>query len=234
MKKIMALFLLATVLTGRSQVVPNVDWIQYQGSAASPTLLNMANALDAFNSVYVTGVLENGNDKDLVVLKYDSLGNLQWMDTYDNGSDDEGIAISLDASGQYVYVTGVTYDQTFLNDIVTRKYAAATGSVQWSAVQDYGFLGNDKPRAIKVNSNGDAFVTGIGTASDKDYLTLMYDGTSGAVIWAHSYDSGSGNDLAVDLCLSANQTSVYVTGYHATSGNGSDMLTFGLDAALVQ
>lgn len=232
MKKYFAFVLLTLTFNSvKAQVVPNVDWISYYQSTISSTLLNMANALDANNNVYLTGVYENGTNKDLLVLKYDSLGVFQWAYAYDNGNDDVGTSIVLDPTGYNVFVTGASYDGTSLNDFITIRLSASTGGTVWTARKDYGMLLNDKANDIRLDNNGDVYVTGTGTGTDKDIFIVKYNGTNGSLLWSSSFDSSFGTDQGTSAIYSSLNGSLYVVGTKATQSNGSDIITLGINPA---
>src|SRR5689334_16309937 len=60
-------------------------------------------AADAAGNAYFTGVTNEGATADILTVKYDSQGVVQWAVTYDGGSTDCGHAVAVDGSGN-VYV----------------------------------------------------------------------------------------------------------------------------------
>jgi len=220
-----------TVLTSTAQVVPNLDWVNYYSGTTTPSLVNISNALDASNNVYVTGYIHNGTNKDLKVLKYDSLGTLLWSASYDNGADDMGNAITFDASGN-VYVTGVSYGTgTTLNDYVTIMYNSS-GTAQWTKRYN-ATSGNDEAMDIKTDASGNVYVTGScynGLTNLLDIGTIKYSG-SGGLVWASFYDGASNNDFGTALVLESNGNNVFVAGNHGMGTGGSDIVALSLSAS---
>ncbi|MDZ7331586.1 MAG: SBBP repeat-containing protein [candidate division KSB1 bacterium] len=81
-------------------------------------------ALDRENNIYVTGQsMGDASGSDFVTLKYDRNGALQWAARYDSGSksDDAGIAIQLDRSGD-IYVAGSTGIEMNAGSVTIIKY----------------------------------------------------------------------------------------------------------------
>src|SRR5215213_6218191 len=86
--------------------------VQYQrlnapGAGCSSSFLNSggatararnALAADAAGNAYFTGATSSGDTMDVLTVKYDSQGVVQWAVQYDGGSADCGNAVAVDAS----------------------------------------------------------------------------------------------------------------------------------------
>lgn len=84
-------------------------------------------ALDGSGNVYVTGTSRNvETGQDYATVKYDTGGNLVWVQRYDGGlnSTDQGVAVAVDGSGN-VYATGASRGGVTLDDYATVKYSQA-------------------------------------------------------------------------------------------------------------
>src|SRR5205085_5575467 len=81
-------------------------WMQsYNGSGNGNDVSN-AITIDGSNNIYITGYTTGiGNSKNILTLKYNSSGVLQWAAQYNGSNSDEAYAITLDASNN-VYITG--------------------------------------------------------------------------------------------------------------------------------
>jgi uncharacterized delta-60 repeat protein len=82
---------------------------------------------------------------------------------------------------------------------------AATSQIteQWIAKYD-NFGDVDSVTAMTVDSNGNVFVTGAswdGSTDEYDYVTIKYNGSTGAQMWLQEYDNFSGNDIATAIAL---------------------------------
>jgi hypothetical protein len=232
MKKILIGLLVTVAMVAKSQVVPNVDWVKYYGNTGTPSLSAIANAIDATNNIYVTGYKQS-TTKDLVVLKYDSLGNLLWSKLYDNGGDDQGNAIHIDKSTGDVLVCGKSYGTaTTLFDYIVIRYSSS-GSQLWAKRMNLA-NGDDEAMDIKTDASSNAFVTGTaykGSTRKKDICTLKFTST-GTQTWSAVYDGGLvDDDYGVGLVLASNGNSVYVAGNKGNGSGVTDIIVQGLKAS---
>lgn len=131
--------LLACLLAGsmlQAQAVPMAleDWKTTQGT--QNFFYKNVTKTDASGNVYVAGATMNAGFPDMLVAKYNSAGNLQWIrqiaGTAPNGVD--AIA-GMYVSNTDVYVTGVVSDNSVMpeTDCITMKLSGSTGAVLWSA-----------------------------------------------------------------------------------------------------
>ena len=79
--------------------------------------------VDVSGNVYVTGTSATSSEgKDIVTLKYNSSGTLQWTRTYNDAlnKDDEANAMAMDPSGN-IYITGSSFKDTNNTDYFTNE-----------------------------------------------------------------------------------------------------------------
>lgn len=198
---------------------PNGDTVwtnRYDGPAAGGVDVAQAIALDNLGNVYVTGFAKFiSTATDLVTIKYDSLGVIQWVANYGFVSDqyDQGNSIAVDGSGN-VFVTGQSDGDPSVitnEDYVTIKYDAS-GSLQWVQRSDGSGSGTDRPSKVAIDPSGNPVVTGRSdNVADYDYLTIMYNTANGAPLWSAIYDR-THNDWATDLVINPSNGNIYVTG----------------------
>ena len=190
--------------------------------------------IDAALNVYVTGTVYEGsaNKNDIVVLKYNSSGTLQW-DAYYNGTssdNDVGGDIIVDGSGN-VFITGSSYDTLTQYDFVTMKLDSS-GSSQWVQTwDDAGF--NDAANKITLNSK--VYVAGGTQISSVkwQYGMVVYDASSGSQI-GYTVTGGSnstGIDKVTGIARDGNGN-IYVTGGAVNPAAGYDCYTLKLDSGL--
>src|SRR6266516_6773880 len=125
------------LLARRAMIMPRLSTIQPGNNNGSPATMAQgdsydgATAIDVDDSgnVYVTGSSTgSGTGSDYATIKYDSLGQEQWVARYNGPGNDADLAtgIAIDGSGN-VYVTGGS-----AGDYATVKYDSA-GQQQWVA-----------------------------------------------------------------------------------------------------
>lgn len=118
--------------------------------------------------VYVAGSTGNQNPGsyeglwDMLLVKYDAAGELQWTRQVDSGDDDEGWGLAVDADGN-IFVAGDTYGTLDGNtsaggwDAFLVKYDAA-GERLW--IRQMGTDAEDAAYGVATDAGGNAFVTG--------------------------------------------------------------------------
>ncbi|HVG10765.1 MAG TPA: hypothetical protein VNM67_23880 [Thermoanaerobaculia bacterium] len=182
-------------------------------------------AADAAGNTYVTGVTTAGATEDVLTVKYNSQGVVQWSATYDGGDIDRGFAVAVDASGN-VYVAGQSWAESFFGSpmgyVLVVKYNAS-GVQQWATRWESGVL--SAGFVLAVDGSGNAYVAGEYYSSTDDLhkmMTLKLD-AAGALQWyrfafyGYDYEEGSAYDLALDGSGNA-----YVTGFLYKPQDGPD------------
>ena len=184
-------------------------------------------SVDNSGNVYVTGSSNSGaNSDDYITIKYNTSGLQQWIARYNGvgSGSDVPASIFVDATGN-VYVTGYSDVLTggyVDNDVTTVKYSP-TGAQLWASSYHGPQQRNDAGAAVKVDANGNVYVTGYttvrnGAYTKKDYLTIKYT-SSGVQQWTATYNGPANqDDAAVGLGLDGTGN-IYVTG---TSFAGRD------------
>lgn len=155
-------------------------WVARYDGPVSGSDYPQAIAVDSSGNVYVTGASAQTAyfDSDYATVKYDSMGQQQWVARY-NGPvnlDDQAHAIALDNSGN-VYVTGQSIGPGTDYDYATLKYDLS-GHEQWVARYNGPANYYDVATAIAVDASENVYVTGssanIGSSTDLDYTTIKY------------------------------------------------------------
>jgi len=189
-----------------------MQWVaRYSGEPAANDFA-FAIAVDSAGNVYVTGEsFSSPIDAVMVTVKYNSVGEQQWVARNEQPGSGAGDAIAIGNTGT-VYVTGFNNGPGTNADYVTIAYDSA-GQQQWIARYDGPGQDADIAEAIALDQLGNVFVTGLstGSAGDYDYATIKYD-SAGKQQWVARYN-GPGNDwdLAVDIAVDQSGN-VFVTG----------------------
>jgi hypothetical protein len=189
---------------------------------------------DAAGNLYVAGGTV-GDGLDVMTLKFNSGGVLQWRQVYDGPafapfSNDTPVKILLDPSGNVlVAITGYQSDNHA--DYVVNKYAPANGALLWS--KNWGVSGDDFPADMEIDAAGDIYVTGIGINFINKYSTIKLRGSDGQLLWQF-YDALGLDHSAHGLFLDG-VGGVFITGSSDPDGDHSnfndDFFTVKRDAA---
>jgi len=124
-------------------------------------------ATDNENNVYVTGYTEeygaSGSDRDIIIIKYDSSGNLKWYRRSHVIGHDEGNSIAYNPSNGLIYITGKAHGNMLL--LAYTKNGDLLLSAEWdNGGSEYGNDITIKP------TTGDLYIVG-----SLGYLCVVYD-----------------------------------------------------------
>src|SRR3989339_353824 len=151
---------------------------------------------DNDENIYIIGVTSNTapgtlNNSDIIFIKYNSSGNVQWEKYYNSPSNraDYGYGIVIDEEG-YFYITGqcMRSDIGQGNNILTIKYDNSN-SPQMMWIREYHESDNDSGNKIITDSIGNIFVVG----QINGYPSLMKYNSAGLLQWTTTYGEYSGH-----------------------------------------
>ncbi len=187
--------------------------------------------VDADRNVYVAGTSRELPDSiaDFLVIKYDSLGNLEWASQYDSPlhGDDWVEDAALCRSGG-VYVTGYSNGFGTGNDILTIRYTA-DGDTAWVRRYNGPSSSNDAASCVAVNTpplSECVYVGGhsLSPGTSYDYILIQYS-SDGTEDWVATYDGpSSGWDEILALTVDPDRN-IVVTGWSRGVGTGADYCT---------
>ncbi len=142
---------------------------------------------------------------------------------------ERGVAVTTDKRGN-VFVTGYN-DVSGGNDTwYTAKYDGLTGAKMWEKTYSGGG-GDDQPKAIATDSQGNVLVGGFTTgANGRDFYTIKYAAADGNETWARRYNNANqnGGDEITALVVDSSDN-VIVTG--KSFGAQDDFFTIKYNAA---
>jgi hypothetical protein len=145
-----------------------------------------------------------------------------WAQTFHGAAagDDTATAIAVDTNGN-VFVTGASLSANGYPDynFATIKYSTA-GLPLWTNFYDGTGNSYDSPVAIKLDSKGNVFVTGVSDGSPINglgFLTIAYS-NDGSPLWTNRFNvSDFSADQAMGLAID-NQDNVCAIGYSDGAG----------------
>ncbi|MBK9332452.1 MAG: SBBP repeat-containing protein [Ignavibacteria bacterium] len=185
--------------------------------------------VDNNGNVYVTGYSRgNGTDYDYATIKYNAMGEEQWVRRYNGTSNyyDRATAMVLDDSGN-IYVTGYSSHNWFWADFLTIKYNSS-GTEQWVARFKNFETASLRATAIAVDRVGNVYVTGDCFYEQKTYsnygtikynsngalqFSVFYDGTNHVNDWARSIAI----DTLGNVCVTGTSEHEYATVMYDTN-----------------
>ena len=174
----------------------NVTWGDIQNNGGTDL------AVDSDGNIFVSGwTFESGVGDKMLLLKYNSSGDLKWAQTSSIGMWGQDVAVD-NATGD-IYLLGDDNNAIFLV-----KYNSS-GYEQWSRVWSTGF--QDGARGLSMDSSGNLYLTGYTQMNSMgdDILIVKYN-SSGYELWYRTWGwnySDRGQNLFVD-----SSDNVYITG----------------------
>jgi hypothetical protein len=209
-------------------------------------------ALDSSGNAYITGsfqgtalygatTLTSSGSYDTYIAKVDSVGNFLWAKSAGGSSDDVGVGIALDSSGN-AYITGyfsgtAVFGATTLTSAGDRDIYVAKldigGNFLWA--KRAGGISWDSGNGIAVDSSGNTYITGyfngiavfgattlISAGGDDTYIAKVDIG--GNFLWAKRA-GGTSSDRGSDIALDSSGNA-YITGwFEGTAVFGATTLT---------
>ena len=153
--------------------------------------------IDPAGNIYMIGTANaNFVNGDILIIAYDSAGNLLWFDTYNGpaSGNDMGSYLAVDYPDR-LYISGHSDGVGTNSDWVIMAYDLL-GNRLWTARYDGPGHGMDWAWELEISHTGDVYVTGfsVGVGTSFDSTTLAYD-SNGNLLWEMRYDGpASGND----------------------------------------
>ena len=205
----------------------NEQWVVRYNAPAFYSDIAGHVSVDAEGNVYVSGTsLGSTSGSDIATVKYNKLGQLQWVKRYNstaNGNDlSQGLEIDLSGN---VFVAGTSDSTGSLYDYVTIKYNPS-GNVEWTKRYNGPSNDGDLVSSMSLDNSGNVYVTGwsFGNDTQSDYATVKYN-NSGEEQWTARWDDpASSYDYANDIAVDENGN-VYVTGISQGMGTDNDFTT---------
>jgi len=170
-------------------------------------------ALDSAENIYATGYsfnMSNENDSDLILIKFDNLGNIQYNYTWGGNREDYSYRIVLDSSDN-IYLTG-KYASSSGTDICLLKYNNL-GVYQWTRTLDIN--NHEYGTGIALDSSNNVYVSGytlVGSMAPANYdMVLIKYNNTGTVLWNRTWGK-SGVEITMGMAINSDDK-IYLTGF---------------------
>jgi Tfp pilus assembly protein PilZ len=212
-------------------------------------------AVDSSDNFYVTGFFSSTVDfgsgditsagsYDIFVLKLNSSGTFQWVNTFGGTGGDRGIDIAIDSSDNVYIIGDFSSTVNFGGGDITSAGSTdifvlklnSSGTFQW--VNTYGDTGADIGIGIEINSSNNSYITGyfqgtvnfgggdVTSAGSGDFFVLKLN-SSGTFQWVNTY-GGTSDDLGIGITVDSSDNA-YITGDFSSTVNfgGGDITSAG-------
>lgn len=182
-------------------------------------------ACDANDNIFITGHSYGSTGREMITIKLNSSGTMQWIKTIPHASSDDesGFSIAADIAGNS-YVTGAS------NDWLTVKYDPA-GNALWTNHYTQNALNVSNQKKVLLDKFNNVIVTGdafFGGGQFSNLVVNKLNNATGTSVWSASYNFG-GIDVFRSAVLDT-AGNVYVCGAHEAN-SGYDLTALAVSAA---
>ena len=189
-----------------------IQWQRVLGGASNDDGLSLA--LDSLDNIYITGnnSSEGVGSVDLLTVKYNSSGTLQWQRILGGVDYDGDSSIAIDSADD-VYIAGRTNTQgEGATSVLIVKYNSS-GAIQWQ--KTLGGARSDFANSLALDSADNLYITGRTDSYEalefRDDLFLAKLDSAGNFVWQEVYgydgDSDYGNSITID-----SSDNIYIVG----------------------
>jgi len=142
--------------------------------------------IDSHDNIIIAGTIQKEIDStgiDILIIKYDSNGNILWTRTYGERDQGEfGYGVAIDSMDNILITGRVTINW---GDYITLKYDSS-GTLLWE--RTYDGIWEDVAKDVTVDDSDNVVVTGYSNGDmDWDWCTIKYN-ADGDLIWVRRYD----------------------------------------------
>ena len=201
---------------------PSDYWVTTLGGVSGEKGYSITQGADG--SIYVLAQTNNtgAGSYDLLLVKYNINGTLDWKKTLGGGQAETGGDIVVGKDGA-VYVTGHSKSIGVGGGDLFVTQFTPDGVLGWT--RTIGRTGDDYGRSIIIGADGSIYVYGDiagGPLGSQDIILAKYT-SSGDLLWKNIL-GGTNTDTGFGIVIGADG-GIYVTGYtRSTGAGGSDLL----------
>lgn len=212
------------------------QWVRQLGepvaSPAAPGGFKSSMGIDASGNIYIGGIRKfgGGDNGGMLLIKYTPDGDSLWTRRYKGTQFLQGLGSAigcLKVQGNYIYVTGKSFDMNPNRTLATTIKYDLSGDLQWIKHDSLAF-GSDDVIAIDTDASDNVI---IACNFAYDILTIKYD-AAGNKLWRKTYNGigGTRYDLVTGM-ETDQQGNIYLTGTSYREVSEEDFLTLKYDAA---
>ncbi|HAD11294.1 MAG TPA: hypothetical protein DCF33_02530 [Saprospirales bacterium] len=183
------------------------------------------------DEVFVIGCTKNNaqpaSNFDFLILKYDTYGNLLWVNSINGTGNGNDIPVGITlSSSNTLFVTGLSTGTTSSFDYLTACLSSQNGAIIWQQRYDYNEL-SDIPTNLVLDASQNVIVTGGSGASlaNWEMATLKYSPNTGTLLSENRLsNTGIGISLPSSLQLTVSGD-ILLTGILTSSTSDFDICT---------
>ncbi|MFX1444121.1 MAG: SBBP repeat-containing protein [Promethearchaeota archaeon] len=172
-------------------------------------------ALDSLGNIFIAGTsFKSGNSYELLLLKYNRTGDLQWERFWGKTYGDEGYAVAIDSSDD-IYLTGFLRSGGGNKDMCVIKYNSS-GEELWNRTWGNGNV--EEVAGLAIDSSDNVYLSGYTSSfavGGSDFCLVKYN-SSGTQLWNRTW-GGQLNDVGKNIALDKSGN-IYLTGRSASFG----------------
>jgi hypothetical protein len=205
-------------------------WVYYHDGPATAYSVMYGN-----NNIYAAGFIEldtlDGND--FAVVSIDTMGNENWLVTYNGtaNADDQANSVFYGADGN-IYAAGKLVDSSAGNNFAVVSLNSSGGE-NWLYTADGGASEGDAAQVVVYGNDGAVYAAGNANISAGNQNLVILKLTAGGTFrWVYSYDGSAANstDAAFDMIYGPDGN-IYAVGSSTETGNNKDFLVVSVDTA---
>jgi hypothetical protein len=232
------------------------QWVQRYNGAANLNDQGNSITVDIYGNVYVTGYSTiSSSSSNVVTIKYNSSGNMQWVQLYTDNTNCAGYSVAVDGSGN-IYVTGdrptwngshcltIKYNQAGIQQWVNWYTGGVTAAksialdnnsniyisaydalIKYNSAGVQQWLSDTGGISVKVDNSGNVYTTGDAYIYPNHIYMTAKYGSSGQLMWRTLYTGQGIGDGEPYALTLDNSGNAYVTGWSSNSNGLWDYAT---------
>ncbi len=176
-------------------------------------------------SVYYAAPSLGEENRDIVLMKYDTSGTPIWQEYYDGpeSGTDISTGMSVDTNSA-VILSAYIYGEGRNEDFAVIQYDSS-GTLQWVNIFDGIEGAQDAATDVKVK-NQNVYVTGLTSCGTNytDIITFKFE-NDGDLVWEKRFESHENNFFSKTSIAVSDSEEVYVSGISKRNNNWADAVT---------